>query len=120
MLRWDAGRRSIARLWALGCRRTLSILTPLSSDGPLRAMRAAQRDAELLQEQIGYINAHGSGTQVNDAMETCAIHKLFGGHAERLAISSTKSLHGHALGATGALEAVYDSGAEAWDASAYG
>jgi len=81
-------------------------ITHLSSDGPLRAIRAALRDAELLPEQIGYINAHGSGTQVNDAMETCAIRKLFGGHAERLAVSSTKSLHGHALGATGALEAV--------------
>jgi nodulation protein E len=81
-------------------------ITHLSSEGPVRAMRAALRDAELLPEQIGYINAHGSGTQINDAMETCAIRKLFGAHAERLAVSSTKSLHGHALGATGALEAV--------------
>jgi nodulation protein E len=81
-------------------------ITHLSSDGPLRAMRAALRDAGLLPEQIGYINAHGSGTQINDALETGAIHELFGSHAERLAVSATKSLHGHALGATGALEAV--------------
>jgi nodulation protein E len=76
------------------------------TDGPVRAMRAALRDACLLPEQIGYINAHGSGTQINDLQETRAIHELFGTHAERLAVSSTKSLHGHALGATGAMEAV--------------
>ena len=81
-------------------------LTHLSSDGPVRAMRAALRDALLLPEQVGYINAHGSGTLVNDPLETRAIRELFGAHADRLAVSSTKSLHGHALGATGAMEAV--------------
>jgi nodulation protein E len=81
-------------------------LTQLSTDGPARAMRAALRDAGIAAEQIGYINAHGSGTPINDAVETRAIREVFGGHAERLAVSSTKSLHGHALGATGALEAV--------------
>ena len=81
-------------------------LTHLSIDGPVRAMRAALRDARLLPEQVGYINAHGSGTQINDAVETRAIREIFGAHADRLAVSSTKSLHGHALGATGAMEAV--------------
>jgi nodulation protein E len=81
-------------------------ITRLSTAGPVRAMRAALRDACLLPEQIGYINAHGSGTQINDLQETRAIRELFGTHAERLAVSSTKSLHGHALGATGAMEAV--------------
>jgi nodulation protein E len=81
-------------------------LTHLSSDGPVRAMRGALRDAQLLPEQVGYINAHGSGTLINDALETRAIRELFGAHADRLAVSSTKSLHGHALGATGAMEAV--------------
>jgi nodulation protein E len=81
-------------------------ITHLSVDGPLRAMRAALRDAQLLPEQVGYINAHGSGTQINDSMETRAIRELFGTHADRLPVSSTKSLHGHALGATGAMEAV--------------
>jgi nodulation protein E len=81
-------------------------ITHLSVDGPVRAMRAALRDAHLLPEQVGYINAHGSGTQINDSMETRAIRELFGTHADRLAVSSTKSLHGHALGATGAMEAV--------------
>jgi nodulation protein E len=81
-------------------------VTHLSSDGPVLAMRAALRDARLLPEQVGYINAHGSGTQINDPLETRAIRELFGAHADRLAVSSTKSLHGHSLGATGAMEAV--------------
>jgi nodulation protein E len=81
-------------------------LTHLSVDGPVRAMRGALGDAQLDPEQVGYINAHGSGTQINDATETAAIRQLFGAHADRLAVSSTKSLHGHALGATGALEAI--------------
>lgn len=81
-------------------------ITQPSVDGPVRAMRAALRDAGLAPEQIGYINAHGTGTSTNDAVEASAIHELFGSHANRLAVSSTKSLHGHALGAAGALEAV--------------
>jgi nodulation protein E len=80
-------------------------ITQLSVNGPVRAMRAALRDAGIDPQQIGYINAHGSGTQMNDAVETRAIRELFGTHADSLAVSSTKSLHGHALGATGALEA---------------
>jgi nodulation protein E len=81
-------------------------VTHLSIDGPVCAMRATLRDAGLLPEQVGYINAHGSGTLINDPLETRAIRELFGAHADRLAVSSTKSLHGHALGATGAMEAV--------------
>ncbi|MGA2645446.1 MAG: beta-ketoacyl-[acyl-carrier-protein] synthase family protein [Candidatus Sulfotelmatobacter sp.] len=81
-------------------------LTHLSIDGPVCAMRAALRDARLQPEQVGYINAHGSGTLINDPLETRAIRDLFGAHADRLAVSSTKSLHGHTLGATGAMEAV--------------
>jgi nodulation protein E len=81
-------------------------ITHLSSEGPVRAMRAALRDAALRPEQIGYINAHGSGTPINDAVETRAIREVFGAHTEHVPVSSTKSLHGHSLGATGAMEAV--------------
>jgi len=74
--------------------------------GPARAMRWALEDAGLKPEQVEYINAHGSSTPVNDVMETKAIKLLFGEHAYQLAISSTKSMIGHAMGAAGALEAV--------------
>src|SRR5260370_33018716 len=69
-------------------------------------MGTALSDAGLQPEDIGYINAHGTATQANDVTEAAAIHKLFGAHAERLAVSSTKSMHGHTLGAAGAIEAV--------------
>jgi nodulation protein E len=81
-------------------------ITQPSPEGAARAMRAALSDAGLKPEDIGYINAHGTATQANDATETAAIRKVFGGHADRLQVSSTKSMHGHALGAAGALEAV--------------
>ncbi|HTS49415.1 MAG TPA: beta-ketoacyl-[acyl-carrier-protein] synthase family protein [Bryobacteraceae bacterium] len=81
-------------------------VTQPSADGAAQAMRAALADASLALEQIGYINAHGTATPANDATETAAIRKVFGAHAARLAVSSTKSMHGHALGAAGALEAV--------------
>jgi nodulation protein E len=67
-------------------------------------MRAALRDASLEPSQIGYINAHGTGTAANDISETAAIKSVFGEHAAKLAVSSTKSMHGHALGAAAALE----------------
>jgi nodulation protein E len=81
-------------------------ITQPSVDGPVRAMRAALADAELTPERIAYINAHGTGTVSNDRIETKAIRTLFGPHAGRLLVSSTKSMHGHALGAAGAIEAV--------------
>jgi nodulation protein E len=74
--------------------------------GPATAMKAALLDAGIAPEQIGYINAHGTGTQANDQTETRAIREAFGKNADRLAVSSTKSMHGHTLGAAGALEAV--------------
>jgi nodulation protein E len=81
-------------------------ITQPAPHGPARAMRAAIADAGLQPEDIGYINAHGTATQANDATETAAIRKVFGAYAERLAVSSTKSMHGHTLGAAGAIEAV--------------
>ena len=81
-------------------------ITSPTVEGPAAAMRAALSDAALAPEDIAYINAHGTGTTGNDVMETKAIRSVFGKHAEKLAVSSTKSMHGHALGAAGALEAV--------------
>ena len=69
-------------------------------------MKAALLDAGIAPEQVGYINAHGTGTQANDQTETRAIREVFSKTAEQLAVSSTKSMHGHTLGAAGALEAV--------------
>ena len=81
------------------------ITQPLAA-GAERAIRAVLQDAELQPRQIGYINAHGTGTAANDPMEISAIRSVFGDHAEQMALSSTKSMHGHALGAAGAIEAV--------------
>jgi nodulation protein E len=81
-------------------------LTAPDPDGMVRAMTAALADAALAPDAIDYVNAHGTGTTANDATETTALHATFGAHARRLAISSTKSMVGHALGAAGALEAV--------------
>jgi 3-oxoacyl-[acyl-carrier-protein] synthase II len=74
--------------------------------GPARAMRWALEDANLLPEKVDYINAHGTSTPLNDVTETRAIKMVFGEHAYRLAISSTKSMIGHAMGASGTLEAI--------------
>lgn len=75
------------------------------ADGAVRAMRNALADAKVLPEQVGYINAHGTSTPYNDRLETLAIKKVFGEHARRLAVSSTKSMTGHLLGGAGGLEA---------------
>jgi len=80
--------------------------TPLpSGESSIRAMREALADAGLRPEQIDYINAHASSTQLNDSAETAAIKEVFGEHATRIPVSGTKGYYAHPLGATGAIEA---------------
>src|SRR3982751_2988561 len=77
-----------------------------SGESCIRAMRDALSDAGISPEQIDYINAHASSTQLNDATETLAIKEVFGGHARKIPISGTKAFTSHPLGATGAIEAI--------------
>ena len=105
---WEAaiarGARIHAEIVGFGMSADACHITQPSMEGAARAMRAALRSAGLAPEQIGYINAHGTATLANDLTETAAIRAVFGAHADRLAVSSTKSMHGHALGAAAALE----------------
>jgi 3-oxoacyl-[acyl-carrier-protein] synthase II len=79
---------------------------PEDGEGAVRAMRLALKSAEMAPEQIGYINAHGTSTPLNDKSEVGAVKQVFGDHAYRLRMGSTKSMTGHLLGAAGGLEAV--------------
>jgi nodulation protein E len=107
---WESARARGARIYAEICGFGMSSdahhLTQPTVEGPARAMRDALRLANMAPEEVGYINAHGTGTPGNDPVESRAIRQVFGAHADKLAVSSTKSMHGHALGAAGALEAI--------------
>jgi len=100
------GARPLAEIVGFGMSADAGHITQPLAAGPARAMRLALRDSGMAPEQIGYINAHGTATEANDRIETAAIRCTFNSHADKLAVSSTKSMHGHALGAAGALEAV--------------
>jgi nodulation protein E len=100
------GAKIYAEICGFGLSSDAHHLTQPTVSGPSRAMRGALRESDLALEKFGYINAHGTGTPGNDPVESRAIREVFGTHADKLAVSSTKSMHGHALGAAGALEAV--------------
>ncbi|WP_045727699.1 beta-ketoacyl-[acyl-carrier-protein] synthase family protein [Xanthomonas sp. GPE 39] len=96
----------LAELAGIGMSADAGDIVAPSVDGTAAAIQLALQDAGLAPEQIDYVNAHGTGTKANDRCETKALHQVFGAHAQTLAISSTKAVHGHALGASGALELV--------------
>jgi nodulation protein E len=100
------GAKIYAELAGSGMSADAHHITQPSLAGPARAIRLALEDAGLAPEQIGYINAHGTGTTGNDLTETRAIREVLRASAKNVAVSSTKSMHGHALGAAGAIEAV--------------
>jgi nodulation protein E len=100
------GAKPLAEIVGFGMSADACHVTQPSAEGAARAMRSALRDGGLAPEQVGYINAHGTATEANDRMEAAAIHAVFGSHTAALPVSSTKSMHGHTLGAAGAIEAV--------------
>src|SRR5579863_1648577 len=100
------GAKIYAEICGFGMTADAHHLTLPTVQGPARAMRGALKESGIALESVGYINAHGTGTSGNDPVESSAIREVFGAHADKIGVSSTKSMHGHALGAAGALEAV--------------
>ncbi len=100
------GARIYAEVVGFGMSSDAAHLIQPQAEGEARAMRAALEDAAVAPECIRYINAHGTGTDVNDVTEAAAIREVFGDPNGRLSVSSTKSMHGHGLGVAGAFEAV--------------
>jgi nodulation protein E len=100
------GARMLAELCGFGMTSDSKDMVNPDIDGPSEAMRLALADARLSPTTIDYLNAHGTATTINDRNETNAIKRVFGQHAYSLSVSSTKSMHGHPLGAGGGIEAV--------------
>ena len=98
------GARIRAEIAGYGLATDGAHLTRPSVEGQAAAMRLALEDARMAPGEIDYVNAHGTGTAANDFVETAAIKRALGAHAKRVPVSSTKSMHGHLLGAAGALE----------------
>ena len=98
------GATIYAEIAGYGLTADASHITQPSVDGPVRAIRMAMGEAGVNPDEVDYINAHGTGTKLNDVTETRVIKEVFREHAPRVAISSTKSMHGHVMGATGAVE----------------
>lgn len=100
------GAEILAEVAGAGFSGDASDIVAPTIEGPENAMRACLADAGLNPEEIDYLNAHGTGTKANDQIETAAIKRVFGDHAYKLSVSSTKSMHAHCLGASGALELI--------------
>ena len=100
------GAKILAELKGFGMTSDAKDMVNPDTEGPREAMRLALEEAQLAPSDIDYLNAHGTGTAINDVNETRAIRAVFGNAANSLAVSSTKSMHGHLLGAGGAVEAV--------------
>jgi len=100
------GAPVVCELVGFGMSADADSVVQTSIEGASRAMAFALEDASLPPEAVGYINAHGTATPANDVTETRAIREVFGDHADRLAVSSTKSMHGHLMGAAGGIELV--------------
>jgi 3-oxoacyl-[acyl-carrier-protein] synthase II len=100
------GARIYAEVAGFGLSNDAHHMTRPLADGreAIRAMRLALQDAHVTPEQVEWVNAHGSSTPLNDAVEAAAIREVFGDHADELPVSGTKGWHGHALGASGAIE----------------
>jgi 3-oxoacyl-[acyl-carrier-protein] synthase II len=98
------GARVVAELAGYGLCTDAAHITRPTIEGQASAMEKASADAGIEPAVVGYVNAHGTGTQANDAVETAAMKQVFGDAAARIPVSSTKSMHGHLLGAAGALE----------------
>ena len=98
------GARVYAEVLGFGMSADAGDITAADPDGAARAMQAALRDAGKNPDEIDYVNAHGTGTVLNDRTETIALRRVFGASADRLAVSSSKAVLGHGLGASGALE----------------
>jgi len=102
----ERGAKPLAELLGFGMTSDSKDMVNPDVEGPSEAMRLALADARISPAQVDYVNAHGTATTINDKNETNAIKAVFGDHAKKLAISSTKSMHGHPLGAGGGIEAV--------------
>ena len=100
------GAKIYAELAGYGITSDASHITQPSVEGPVRAIEMALEEAGVKPEQVDYVNAHGTGTRLNDVTETQVLKEALKEHARKVAISSTKSMHGHAMGATGAIELV--------------
>jgi len=98
------GARIYAEVLGFGMSADAGDITAADPDGAARAMQAALRDARKTPDEIDYVNAHGTGTPLNDRTETVALRTVFGATADRVAVSSCKAVLGHSLGASGALE----------------